>query len=114
MTRPRASLRRARRQRTGSRIGYLVTWDVDSTGSATCSRLRRFVFGYTLRNGSRTYRYPGFLEREGVRYVGQSVVFVVPSRLAELESFLHKNEVDHVITRASVGEIVRCPAIMPS
>ena len=108
MVHRQSSVRRARRQRGTATVGFIVTWDVDSTDAAICSRLRRFVFGYSLANNGRTYRYPGLVEREGVRYLGQSVLFVTQSRLAELKSFLRRNGISHVVTMASLG------AIMPS
>ena len=83
--------------------GFVVTWDVDSRDYASCSRLRRFIFGYSLRNGGRSYRYPGFVEEEGVRYLGQSVLFVTRTRLNELRTFLRSRGVAHVITEATLG-----------
>ncbi len=103
-----ASVRRARRQRTESMVGFVVTWDVDSRDHASCSRLRRFIFGYSLRNAGRSYRYPGFVGEEGVRYLGQSVLFVTRRRLDELRAFLGSHGVPHVITEATLG------ALMPS
>ncbi|MEK6851398.1 MAG: hypothetical protein AABY30_02545, partial [Candidatus Thermoplasmatota archaeon] len=80
-----------------------MTWDVDSRDRAMCARVRRFVFGTTFSKGGRTYRYPGFVEREGVRYLGQSVLFVTPDRFRELASFLHRTGVPHVVTGAALG-----------
>ena len=108
MGRRQPSVRRARRQRQGATVGYIVTWDVDSGDAAMCGRLRRFIFGYTLANNGREYRYQGLVERDGVRYVGQSVLFVTHARLLELQSFLRQQGVSHVVTHASLG------AIMPS
>jgi len=48
------------------------------------------------------------VEREGVRYLGQSVLFVTRTRLEELRSFLHKEAVDHVVVEASIGGLVPC------
>jgi hypothetical protein len=66
------------------------------------------VFGYSLNGGPTRYRYPGFVEREGVRYLGQSVLFVPAGLFGELRSFLDSQNVDHVATTAWLG------AIMPS
>src|SRR2546426_5405897 len=83
-----ASIRRARKQRPTHLSGFIVTWDVDSRDKSLCGRLHRFIFGYVLNKNEREYRYPGFVERPGVRYLGQSVVFVVPGVLSDLRQFL--------------------------
>lgn len=106
MAHRQSSVRRARRQRGAATGGFIVTWDVDSADAAMCSRLRRFVFGYSLADKDRTYRYPGLVEREGVRYLGQSVLFVTQDRLAELQGFLRRHAIAHVVTRASLGGIM--------
>ena len=103
-----ASIRRARRQRSYALTGFIVTWDVDSSDTAQCYRVRRFIFGRSVTSAGKTYRYPGFVEREGVRYPGQSVLFVTRTRLEELRSFLHKEAVDHVVVEASIGGLVPC------
>jgi hypothetical protein len=100
------SVRRARRQRAGSRDGFIVTWDVDSGDAAQCARVRRYVFGYSLNGGERRYRYAGFVERPGVRYIGQSVLFVPSPWMEELRAFLHSEDVDHVVTTARLGTIM--------
>ncbi len=101
-----SSVRRVRRQETGGLHGYLVTWDVDSADAAVCARLRRFVFGYSSEKIGRRYTYPGLLERPGVRYLGQSVVFVPAETLDPLRSFLLREGIDHVVMYASVGAIL--------
>jgi len=83
-----------------------VTWDVDSSNKAQCARVRRFVFGETSKKNGKEYRYAGFLEGEGVRYIGQSVLFVTPSRLETLRDFLAANAVNHVVTQGSLGAVV--------
>jgi len=97
------SVRRARRQVPGRFEGFIVTWDADSRDPAQCARLRRFVFGHTSRKGGKPYRYPGFVERDGVRYLGQSVLFVVTARFPEINAFLRGLGVDLVVTRASLA-----------
>ena len=77
--------------------GYVVTWDVDSRDRGTANRLWFFIFGRTVRNDGKEYRYPGFIWKDGVRYMGQSVVFVLPHRLTELTSFLASCGIDHEI-----------------
>jgi len=68
--------------------------------------LHRFVFGYGIEKGGRKYRYPGFVERDGVRYLGQSVLFVIPERLEDLRGFLRTEGVEHVTSNASLGETI--------
>jgi hypothetical protein len=102
----RRSVRRARRQKSRNLIGYVVTWDVDSSDLGQCARLGRYVFGQSVTVNGRTYRYPGFVELEGVRYLGQSVLFVERRHLGALRSFLRSNEVDHVISEATLGPIL--------
>ena len=97
------SVRRARKQGRHALRGFIITWDVDSSDASTCSRLRRFVYGHELSNGTKSYRYPGLVEREGVRYLGQSVPFVTHARLPELQSFLVRHGIAHLATPASLG-----------
>jgi len=73
-----------------------------------CGRLRRFVFGYTTVAEGRTYPRSGFVEREGVRYLGQSVLFVTRPRFDELRAFLHGLGIDHEVLAATVGNRVAC------
>ncbi len=101
-----ASVRRVRRQKSSGFEGYIVTWDVDSADAALCARLRRFVFGYNSMKAGRTYRYPGFLDRPGVRYLGQSVVFVPAEALGPLRSYLLSEGIDHVAMLGAVGAIL--------
>jgi len=99
-------MRRVRRQTGGGLEGYIVTWDVDSTDAALCARLRRFVFGYVSEKAGRRYAYAGLLDRPGVRYLGQSVVFVPADSLPLLRSHLRREGIDHVVMLASVGAIL--------
>lgn len=103
MSRRSASVRRARKQRPSHQSGFIVTWDVDSRDKGLCGRLHRFVFGYALEKNGKRYRYAGFVERAGVRYLGQSVLFVIPAHLEELRAFLAANRVEHVAMTASLG-----------
>ena len=91
------------RQRPEPLAGFIVTWDVNSRDRASCSRLRRFVFGYALRNDGKRYVYQGFVARTGVRYLGQSVLFATSPPLAELIRFLNENGIQHHVTRARLG-----------
>jgi len=77
--------------------GFLASWDVDSADRATAFRLWSFLFGRTVRVNGREYAYDGFVWKDGVRYIGQSVVFVPPHRLSELANFLSTNGIDHDI-----------------
>ena len=91
-------VRRGRHKVRGS--GFVVTWDVDSSDRAAACRLWAFIFGRRVRVDGRQYDYPGFLWRDGVRYMGQSVVFVLPHRLAELVAFLGSRAIEHEIDAA--------------
>ena len=86
--------------------GYIVTWDVDSHNFSQCTRVRRFIFGHTVSVNGKTYRYPGLVEFDGVRYLGQSVLFVMLSHLETLRGFLQANGVDHVVSKATMGRIL--------
>ncbi len=83
--------------------GFIVTWDVISVDRTTAHRVHYFVFGTAVVAKGRLYRYRGFVERAGVRYLGQSVIFVPPGLLGEIEAFLTSNGVSHEATRAILG-----------
>ena len=100
------SVFRARQQRSHSLNGFIVTWDVDSRDEALGVRLARFIFGHEVKKRGKTYRYPGFVEREDVRYIGQSVIFVTTASLGLLKSFLTTNGIAHVVKSAWLGPIV--------
>jgi len=87
-------------------VGFIVTWDVDSRDGSVCARLRRFVHGKTVAKNGKVYRYHGFVEREGVRYLGQSVLFVVSERLLEIREFLRAHRVSHAAMHASIGPLL--------
>src|SRR3989442_15082800 len=95
------SVKRARKQRPSSRDGFIVTWDVDSRDPAQCARVRRFIFGYALNGGEKVYRYPGFVTREGARYLCQSVLFVPAPVSADLRDLLRSTQVNHIYTTPS-------------
>ena len=80
--------------------GFVVTWDVNGQDHATANRLWAFLFTRTVRVDDREYRYDGSLWKDGVRYIGQSVVFVLSHRLTELVGFLASNGIDHEIDAA--------------
>jgi hypothetical protein len=100
----RSTIRWVRKGKTNGReSGFIVTWDVNSTDRVAAHRLQRFVYGDTARANGKQYRYPGFVEKEGVRYLGQSVVFVRPNLLGELVDFLSRSRIEHEVTAAAVG-----------
>jgi hypothetical protein len=104
VVRRRSTLRWVREGKAERReSGFIVTWDVNSRDRVTAHRLQRFVYGDQARIDGRTYRYPGFVENEGVRYLGQSVVFVRPSLLGQLVDFLSRSGIEHEVTAATVG-----------
>ncbi len=92
-----------RGKRLGQRSGFLVTWDVNSADRPSARRVHRFVYGETTVKGGKMYRYPGFVEAEGVRYLGQSVLFVPASLLSGIDAFLTRMSVDHEILRVTIG-----------
>jgi len=96
-----ARVRRAKRRSRES--GFVVSWDVDSKDRATTARVYRFVYGDVTTPNGKTYRYPGFVERRGVRYLGQSVLFVTPHLLAEIDGFLSSNGIDHEMIPVTIG-----------
>ena len=77
--------------------GFLVTWDVDSADRTAAYRIWSFLFGRKLEVDGREYGYEGFVWKDGVRYLGQSVVFVLPHRLADLLSLLAPSGIDHEV-----------------
>ena len=83
--------------------GFIVTWDLDSRDPAQCARVRRFVYGQTLRQVRKVYRYAGFVDRPGVLYLGQSVLFVPGALLEDLQGFLKSTAVAHLTTHARLG-----------
>ena|SRR2546422_3752774 len=77
--------------------GFLVTWDVDSKDRPSENRLHYFLFGRRVCANGRNREYPGFVFKEGVRYVAQSAVFVLPHRLEEICTVLVRNGIDHEV-----------------
>ena len=77
--------------------GFLVTWDLDSRNGSVTNSTQYFVFGRTSAKNGKVYEYKGFVWKDGVRYVAQSALFVLPDRLDELRSFLVKHAIDHAI-----------------
>jgi len=82
--------------------GYYVTWDVDSNDQAATSRIKYFVFGKRVRADGRERTYPGFLWKEGVRYLAQSAIFVLPHRLPEIRRVLEENGIDHDVEEVTL------------
>ncbi len=80
--------------------GFSVTWDVDSRDRRATNRLQAFLYGRRTEKNGKEYVYKGFVWKEGVRYLGQSTLFVLPHRLSELTSVLTANRIDHEISDA--------------
>ena len=91
-------VRRGRSKVRGT--GFIVTWDVDSRDRTTANRLWSFVYGRRVVSKGKAYAYPGFVWKEGVRYLGQSTIFVLPSLLPEIRAFLTRNGIPHEIDPA--------------
>ncbi len=72
----------------------LLSYDVSGPLRPKAARVCQIVFGYeqtVQRNGaSRTYRHPGYLERPGARWVGQSVLLLRPEDARALERDLER------------------------
>ncbi len=80
--------------------GFSVTWDVDSRDRCATNRLQAFLYGRRIEKNGKEYVYEGFVWKDGVRYLGQSTLFVLPHRLSELASVLVANGIDHEISDA--------------
>ena len=80
--------------------GFSVTWDVDSRDRCATNRLQAFLYGRRIERNGKAYIYEGFVWKDGVRYLGQSTVFVLPHRLSELLCVLTTNGIDHEISEA--------------
>ena len=91
-------VRKTRAKTRGS--GFTVTWDVDSQDRSATNRLQAFLYGRRVQNNGREYVYRGFVWNDGVRYLGQSTLFVLPHRLSELTSVLAANGIDHEISES--------------
>ena len=76
---------------------FLVSWDIDSENQRAVGRAQYFLFGRTYQKNGRVYEYRGFVWQEGVRYVAQSALLVVPARLREIVRFLESNGIDHEV-----------------
>ena len=86
-------VREGKRKVRGS--GFIVTWDISSEDQTTANRVKYFVFGRSVRNGGKEYSYPGLVWQDGVRYLAQSALFVLPHRISQIRTFLEKNGVDY-------------------
>jgi len=101
------SVRRARRESDNIVTGFIVTWDADSRDESLCARVRRFVYGYTTAVNGKSYHHPGFVDLDGVCYLGQSVLCVTAERLPGLRSFLRSAKVNHMVRFGSTGAVLR-------
>jgi hypothetical protein len=52
-------------------------------------------------SGRRERTYPGFVWKEGIRYLAQSAIFVLPHRLPEIRHILEENGIDHDVEEAT-------------
>jgi len=91
-------VRRTKSKTRGS--GFTVTWDVDSRDRSATNRVTAFLFGRRVEKNGKEYVYEGFVWKDGVRYLGQSTLFVLPNRLSELTAVLAANGIDHEISDA--------------
>lgn len=87
----------------------LVSYDISGSDGALRARVCRVIFGSTsTKSGGtrvRSYRYPGILDGQGARYVGQSVLLLPPQKAEALAAHLTRLGVKHetieVFTRTS-------------
>ncbi|HYT01064.1 MAG TPA: hypothetical protein VEO20_10425 [Thermoplasmata archaeon] len=97
----------ARAQR--SRSLEIVSYDIPGHDKALSVQIARFVFGSRtkarVRGGLKEYHYPGFIEKEGVVWLGQSVFLLTPHRSRELRDFLGAGSVayGHLNVRVDKG-----------
>ena len=72
----------------------IVTYDVDRKRRVDCSAVNRIVFGREvvvgLKEKKKRYRYPGFIGRDGVEQLGQSVLMMREEDAEELVHHLWK------------------------
>ncbi len=78
---------------------FLVVWHTDSERPGAMDRMQYFLFGRTYEKNGRRYEYPGFLSRDGVRYIAQSAVLVVPELLDPIVSLLSSDGADYEVER---------------
>ncbi len=82
-----------------SRLLHVLSYDIPGHDNAIAVAVAHFVFGYSVRaranGGVREYRYPGFIEKDGVVWLGQSVFLLTPERSRELQRFLDSKGVAH-------------------
>ncbi len=76
---------------------FLVTWDIDSEDSKAVDRVQYFLFGRRYVRNGKQYEYPGFVWEDGVRYVAQSAILVIPELLDKIIGLLASNGIDHEI-----------------
>lgn len=80
-----------------SRTLEIVSYDVPGHDKHTSVEVARFVFGTRTKarvhGGLKEYAYPGFIEKEGVVWLGQSVFLLTPQRSRELRDFLGSRSV---------------------
>ncbi len=75
----------------------ILSYDVAGHDNRTAVAVSHFIFGVVVRQavngGSKEYRYPGMIEKEGVVWLGQSVFLLTPERARELRGFLESKGV---------------------
>ncbi len=75
---------------------FLVTWDIDSRNRTAVNRAQYFLFGRgSQEGGNQEAERRGFVWKDGVRYIAQSALFVLPHRAEEIRRFLKGNGIDH-------------------
>ncbi|OGS51521.1 MAG: hypothetical protein A3K65_06945 [Euryarchaeota archaeon RBG_16_68_12] len=77
----------------------LVSYDIAGSDGSTAYAVSVWIFGRTVRTevdgGEKEYHYPGFLEKPGVVWVGQSVFLLTPERSREFQDYLNGKGVSY-------------------
>ncbi|OGS49741.1 MAG: hypothetical protein A3K65_05270 [Euryarchaeota archaeon RBG_16_68_12] len=85
----------------------IVSYDVASANNAVAVAIAHFIFGHSVRarvnGGTKEYRYPGFIEKEGVVWLGQSVFLLTLQRSRELQDFLASKGAAYEVLSVRVG-----------
>jgi len=75
----------------------IISYDVPGHDNRTAVAISHFIFGYSQRKGAnghtKEYRFPGFIEQDGVVWIGQSVFMLTPERSSQLRRFLESRGV---------------------
>ncbi len=85
----------------------ILSYDISGHDNATAVAVCLHIFGRRARvksagGGIKEYRYPGFIEKAGVVWLGQSVFLLRPDRFEELRRFLDAKGVAYGTLRVRI------------